>query len=517
MSLTKVTYSMIQNGYIDVVNLGADPTGATDSWSIIQDAIDNCGSNTILVPDGIYELSHPLDLKTANIVSYGGFRPTTNWSARTMHDGRLSYALLYLGGNGPYGSSYIGNMAKSGYSDFNAADVNGVARTRYCIEAGSTAANTSSHNWTVRNVKIDRATIANVMLHGAGYYAYFENVVSTSSPIGYAVGDPNEAGAWGPTYFVNCYAIVCFTGVYVKQCQAQFINLGTDNCERGIEIIDNAVVGIQGWNCENVYWPIWQVLRASLRVENAGFNSIGLEATNVPANTYAGISGTPPLLAATYFASCTCSDVSINDSYFYIQDNTTAFNRIIEGSVVPAPPGMTRDNSRFRLKHCYAFYQLDPVIVGTVLTRRGLSYWYDSNFISVAPGFQLEDADEDWSDSFTATVSGSTSAGVGTYTTQYGQFRKTSTNTVQFQITVGWSAHTGTGNLIVDLPFTAINADQVLTVSASGLTYSGQLVCLVYAGTANAQILSQVSNTSLVGVALDTAVAQISISGTYFV
>jgi hypothetical protein len=514
MSLTKVTYSMIEDGYINVADLGADPTGAIDSWQIIQDAIDSAGSTPILVPPGLYSLSHPLDLKETSIVSYGGFRPTTNWSSLAMSDGRVSYALLYIGG---YGGSYVGNMATSGYDDFTSADSGGTARTKYCIEAGSTSAGEFSHNWTVKNVKVSCATEANVMLHGAGYYGYFENVVSSASPVGYSISDPTESSAWGPTYFVNCYAVVCALGVYVKQSQVQFINLGTDNCEQGIVLLDNAIVGIQGWNCENVYWPIYQLLRVSLRIENAAFLSIGLEATNVPENAYAGFSGTPPLLAATYFASCTSSDASINDSYFYIQDNTTAFNRIIEGGVVSAPPGMTRDNSRFRLKHCYPFYQLDPVIAGNVFIRRGLSYWYAANFISVAPGFQLEDADEDWSDNFTATVSGSTSAGVGTYTTQYGQFRKTSTNTVQFQITVGWSAHTGTGDLIVDLPFTAINADQVLAVAASGLTYSGQLVCLVAAGTTKGQILSQVSNTSLANVPMDTSVTQLSISGTYFV
>lgn len=514
MSLTKVTYSMIQDGYIDVVNLGADPTGATDSWQVIQDAIDGAGSTTILVPPGIYSLSHPLDLKETSIVSYGGFRPTANWSARTMHDGRLSYALLYIGG---FGGSYVGNMGTGGQDDFTSADAGGTARTKYCIEAGSATPNTSSHNWTVKNVKLSCATEANVMLHGAGYLGYFENVVSSQSPVGYSVSDPNELSAWGPTYFVNCYAVVCALGVYVKQSTVNFVNLGTDNSEQGIKVIDSGAVTITGWNCENVYWPIYDVLRSTVRVENGVFLSVGLEATNVPANTYAGISGTPPALSATYFASCTCSDVSVNDSNFYIQDNTTAFHRIIEGSVVPTPPGMTRDNSRFRLKHCYPFYQLNPNTVGNVLIRRGLSYWYAANFISAAPGFMLEDADEDWSDNFVATVSGSTSAGTGTYTTQYGQFRKTSTNTVQVQITVGWSAHTGTGNLLVDLPFTAVNADQVLAVSASDLTYSGQLVCVVYAGTNQAQILSQVSNTTLAGVPMDATVTQLSISGTYFV
>lgn len=512
MSLTKVTYSMIENGYVDVVNFGADPTGATDSWQAIQNAIDSAGSTTVLIPYGMYELSHPLDLKQTSIVSYGAFRPTTNWSALTMHDGRLSYALLYIGG---FGGSFIGNMGTGPSQDFDASDVNGVAKTKYCIEAGTIGG--SSHNWTVKNVKVARATEANVMLHGSGYHGYFENVHSSASPVGFSISDPTESSAWGPTTFINCYAVVCKLGVYVKQSLVNFINLATDNCEEGFVIRDSAIVNISGWNCEQIYWPIYQILRSSLRIESASFNYLGLEATNIPANTYAGISGTPPALAATYFASITCSDVSINDSYFYIQDSTTAFNVVISGSLVPSPPGVTDDNARLRLKHCYPFYQLDPVTVGTILVRRGLSYWFSSNFLSVYPGFELEDADEDWSQSFVPTVSGTTISGTGTYTTQLGQFRKTSTNTVSIQITVGWSAHTGTGNLIVNLPFTAISQDQVLTVSASELTFTGQLVCLVYAGTNKGQIISQVSNTTYANVPIDAAVNQLNVSGTYFV
>lgn len=511
MSLTKVTYSMIEDGYIDVVNYGADPTGATDSWQAIQNAIDAAGSTTILVPEGIYELSHPLDLKQTNIVSYGGFRPTTNWSAKAMSDGRTSYALLYIGG---FGGGYTGNMGTSGYQDFTSADKNGVARTKYCIESGTASA--SSHNWFVKNVKVQCATEANVMLHGTGYFGYLENVHVSGSPVGFSISDPNESSAWGPTTLVNCYAVVCKRGVYVKQSLVNFINLATDNCEEGIVLRDSAAVTITGWNCEQVYWPISQVLRSTIRIENATYLYVGLEATNIPANTYAGISGTPPLLANTYFASCTCSDVSINDSNFYIEDSTLAFGDVIVGSVVPSPPGMTRDNSRFRLKHCYPFYQLNPNTVGTVLTRRGLSYWYSANFLSVYPGFMLEDADEDWSDTYVPTVEGSTTAGVGTYTTQWGQFRKTS-NTIQVQINVGWSAHTGTGDLLVDLPFVANNNQQTLTVSTEGLTYSGELIAVIYPNTNKAQILGQSSASGWTPITMDTNVTDLVIGGAYFV
>jgi len=61
MSLTKVTYSMIQNAPIDVVNLGADPTGVADSTSAIQAAL-SLSSSTVYIPDGEYKITSTLTI-----------------------------------------------------------------------------------------------------------------------------------------------------------------------------------------------------------------------------------------------------------------------------------------------------------------------------------------------------------------------------------------------------------------------------------------------------------------------
>lgn len=59
---------------------------------------------------------------------------------------------------------------------------------------------------------------------------------------------------------------------------------------------------------------------------------------------------------------------------------------------------------------------------------------------------------------FTPSVIGSTSAGTGTYSTQWGSYTKIGRQ-VTVQLHIVWSAHTGTGNLkIGGLPFTAIGA-----------------------------------------------------------
>lgn len=64
---------------------------------------------------------------------------------------------------------------------------------------------------------------------------------------------------------------------------------------------------------------------------------------------------------------------------------------------------------------------------------------------------------------FTPTVIGTTTAGVGTYTTQIGRYQLIG-NRCTFQIYLSWSAHTGTGNMRIDgLPFTSINTPNVNT------------------------------------------------------
>ncbi len=58
---------------------------------------------------------------------------------------------------------------------------------------------------------------------------------------------------------------------------------------------------------------------------------------------------------------------------------------------------------------------------------------------------------------FTPTISGTSTAGVGTYSAQFGRYVKIGSRVI-LSINLTWSAHTGTGNLqIVGLPFAAIN------------------------------------------------------------
>jgi hypothetical protein len=62
MSLTKVTYSMIEGSVVNVIDFGADPTGATDSTVAIQAAIDSVTNGTVYFPNGTYSINTTLNI-----------------------------------------------------------------------------------------------------------------------------------------------------------------------------------------------------------------------------------------------------------------------------------------------------------------------------------------------------------------------------------------------------------------------------------------------------------------------
>lgn len=66
MSLTKVSYSMIQGAEFNVLDYGADSTGATDTSTAIQAAFDAAaaaGGGTVYLPSGTYLCNTPLVLQ----------------------------------------------------------------------------------------------------------------------------------------------------------------------------------------------------------------------------------------------------------------------------------------------------------------------------------------------------------------------------------------------------------------------------------------------------------------------
>lgn len=87
MSLTKVSYSMIDGASINVLDYGADPTGSADSYAAFVAALA-AGSN-VYVPEGTYKLTQTLSI-TGEKLFYG---PTSSSSS-------LQLAVLNFTGTG---------------------------------------------------------------------------------------------------------------------------------------------------------------------------------------------------------------------------------------------------------------------------------------------------------------------------------------------------------------------------------------------------------------------------------
>ena len=123
--------------------------------------------------------------------------------------------------------------------------------------------------------------------------------------------------------------------------------------------------------------------------------------------------------------------------------------------------------------------------------------------------------------SFVPVVIGLTTAGVVTYTFQAGFFSR-SGRTVHFVISLGWSAHSGTGGMaITGLPFTSdVNVFQAVSVQYDGLTVgAGKQLVAVVPNNQTQVILNQADPAGgvLLGVPTKAAVTGLIVSGTYLI
>lgn len=74
MSLTKVTYAMIESAPINVLDFGAIGDGITDDTAAFQNAINTIAQQNggvIVIPSGVYNISSTLSITTSNVVLNG--------------------------------------------------------------------------------------------------------------------------------------------------------------------------------------------------------------------------------------------------------------------------------------------------------------------------------------------------------------------------------------------------------------------------------------------------------------
>jgi hypothetical protein len=116
---------------------------------------------------------------------------------------------------------------------------------------------------------------------------------------------------------------------------------------------------------------------------------------------------------------------------------------------------------------------------------------------------------------FTPRIDGTSTTGSGTYSVQTGKYTKIG-NVVNFSLAVTWSAHTGTGNMIVaNLPFSAASSLDVFVIRPISITYSGDLCARSNSGTG---IILETIASAVGATALPIDVAgSVIVTGFYFV
>lgn len=149
-----------------------------------------------------------------------------------------------------------------------------------------------------------------------------------------------------------------------------------------------------------------------------------------------------------------------------------------------------------------------------IVTANGIKF--PATQVASADANTLDDYEEG---SWSPTIVGSSTAGTGTYTIQFGSYIKVG-KLVFVNIRLGWSAHTGTGTMsITNLPFTsATTAYSGLTVCYNdGLTLPASSIFNSQVTPSSTTILLSslaVAGTTT-GLAMDTSVPDMAFSGCY--
>jgi len=122
---------------------------------------------------------------------------------------------------------------------------------------------------------------------------------------------------------------------------------------------------------------------------------------------------------------------------------------------------------------------------------------------------------------WTPVAAGTTTAGTGTYSLQLGRYTKIG-RVCYFQMTLGWSAHTGTGNIVfTGLPFKSLGGTEGQSAGTlgynSGLSFTNQPILFINANNTTISPRQTTTGGVLSAIPMDTSVAELIISGHYIV
>ena len=493
MSLTKATYSMIQGAAYNVLDFGADPTGVASSAAAFNAAVANGGS--VYVPTGTYNLDSKvtfsvdgttLFLAADVTLNLSGVAAVQNPFGNQIHVVANNCAVI---GSGPSSllqitdgsqANAIGLNQKYGFVvrdlTIDGDKANGTAVSDDTFMSGiSIVADSGGGATQDARATIDNCIIRNFLQYGINIYGNLANAIKVVNCNIYSNGKTGDALSVGAgivsTRSVTDLNIANnvikdnkYHGIFVSSAGAN----GGDHIITGNNVHQNGGSGIAYMEEANYS-----------SVNNVGLAKIAIVGNVSWGNTRSGIYFNVDTLGKLQQISITGNSCS-NNTYGGIELNSTNTSPNVISQVV---------------------------VSGNQVDGNGTVQISANQYVEFAEGIER---------SFTPVISGSSTAGVGTYTSRSGTYTITN-NIVYFQLECTWSAHTGTGDILVSgFPFAAQNSEPapIGWVWTNGLTITGQATFGLTANSTSGP-LGAVNNGTYSAVALDTA-ATIRISGFYF-
>lgn len=288
-------------GRINVIDLGADPTGVGDSTQAFKDARDyfqtasDYRGGTIYIPKGIYRLSDEIAFtpyaagQVFNIEIQGDGPEVTTLDFADCPAGKNGISAIGSGA-----SFYVRNLS------IKRAKVHGVM-----LKGGPVGGSSFMHHCGIQNVRIQQCG-------SAGFYtenSFFVDVISSWSLLNAGPGfhfagfhtTVNASGSWAYQHagapgwrlngiyggqFINCYGEHSLTGWSMTNVQAvDFVGCGGENCMReGFEVRSGSAFIAPGLPAEchdiNIVMRSCKALQNSLSGQNAWANFLSALAAN---------------------------------------------------------------------------------------------------------------------------------------------------------------------------------------------------------------------------------------------
>lgn len=556
MSITKVTYSMIDGAPVNVKDFGAvgdfvPASGAgTDNRAALQAAFTSIGSTggTLVIPPGNYYLGSEavVNIAALELGVYGG---TSGQVVRNINIEAYG-ATFYLGNVGKvFGIFNCDNVTVKGLSvlgyhggalgasrqyDHNVVCMSSAWNVSFvdCYLAGAFGDqlylggyNSAIAGGECRNIKLTRTTLKTRYGNGTPSYSggtYSRTSLAVINCIGLSIDNSNQ--------ILGIVDLEPNTaGQYLKDVQigARFSNG---------QVTAETVVGSNLWLDEPLVATGGSDVQCAISAGSVASSGLLCSGNNLDGNTFelgtinlgAFAVGIDSISNNRFQGGLIRIAVNTQDN-LVIENNRTKINNSLDetyyGITTPtfiSISAASTNNTRISGNTC-----ITPA--GYCVSLDGAGGDGGSNFFSenknlsatALGNYSFNPSISSFIDhiegTFTPVALGATTGGVGTYTSQTGSYTRNG-NRVTFNAYLAWTAHTGTGSLYFDgLPYATASGTRgrvSLAVWSDNLTFTGQLTGYTDLSATYMYVSQTSSGAATTLPAMDTA-ATVRISGSY--